>query len=423
MSAKNSVADYNAELEKYSDYVADRIKKVVEGIGPRESGCDSEHRAQEFVTADMKDYADEIRKEKFSLHPKAFMAWVTMDSIMVFISAILLLLVLFGVIQSTVVNIIMLVLSALAVAFFIGEFLLYKQMLDPIFPKKDTYNVVCSRKPKGEVKRRIILSGHVDSAYEWHYTYWGGGHLMVAVSAYAIIAMIAHLVMDILVLCGVTAAPLIIIMKVLGFVSIPGLILAMFFVGWKTVVPGANDNLTGVFASMAVMRFLKDNDIRFENTEVVSISMACEEAGLRGAKAFAKAHAAEYAAEEGVETVAICTDTLRDYNDMGVYNRDLTGTVKLDGQAVSLLKKGSEEAGLDLPFCSVFFGSSDAAALVQGGMKATLLAAMDPTPAQYYHTRLDTADNLDPKTIKAGLDTLISSVFIFDEQGLPKAEK
>ncbi|MBQ6752193.1 MAG: hypothetical protein IJR10_00285, partial [Clostridia bacterium] len=62
--------------------------------------------------------------------------------------------------------------------------------------------------------------------------------------------------------------------------------------------------------------------------------------------------------------------------------------------------------------------SSDAAALAQGGIKACCLAAMDPTPARYYHTRLDTADNLDPKTIKAGLSTLLESLYLFDERGL-----
>ena len=71
-----------------------------------------------------------------------------------------------------------------------------------------------------------------------------------------------------------------------------------------------------------------------------------------------------------------------------------------------------------MDFVNVFFGSSDAAAIQQGGMKAVALAAMDPTPARYYHTRGDTADNLDPKTIEAGIDILLEAAFLFDEQGL-----
>lgn len=51
-------------------------------------------------------------------------------------------------------------------------------------------------------------------------------------------------------------------------------------------------------------------------------------------------------------------------------------------------------------------------------MKAVALAAMDPTPARYYHTRGDTADNLDPKTIEAGINILLETAFLYDSEGL-----
>ena len=82
------------------------------------------------------------------------------------------------------------------------------------------------------------------------------------------------------------------------------------------------------------------------------------------------------------------------------------------------VKHASDIAGYNLPYSSVFFGSSDAAAIQQGGMKAVALAAMDPTPARYYHTRGDTADNLDPKTIEAGINILLETAFLYDSEGL-----
>ncbi len=416
MLARESVANYDSQLGKYTEYVADQIKTVIGNVGPRESGCDSEHKAQDYVAEHMSDIADTVVKEDFTLHPKAFMGWVVIDSICMTISVIILILTLFGVVVNPVLKVIMFALTVVSVVCIVGEFLLYKQMLDPLFPKKDAYNVICTRKSAGQTKRRIILSGHIDSAYEWRYTYLGGGHCLTAVTATAIVCLVANLIINILVLAGVTAPALVVIMKIFAIISLPSFVSVLFFLNWKLVVPGANDNLTGVFASMAVLRFLSDNDIRFENTEVVAISMACEEAGLRGAKNFAKKHAAEYDKED-IETIAICTDTLRDFDYMGIYNRDMTGTVKLDKDAANILKQSSVTAGLDLPFSNVFFGSSDAAALVQGGMKAVCLAAMDPTPARYYHTRLDTADNLDERTIKAGVDTLIEAAFLFDEKG------
>lgn len=92
------------------------------------------------------------------------------------------------------------------------------------------------------------------------------------------------------------------------FVCLIPILMCSMFVNWKLCVPGANDNLTGVFASMSVLRYMAANDIRFENTEVVCVSMACEEAGLRGAKEYVKKHCGE----DDVETVFVGTDTLRD---------------------------------------------------------------------------------------------------------------
>ena len=63
-------------------------------------------------------------------------------------------------------------------------------------------------------------------------------------------------------------------------------------------------------------------------------------------------------------------------------------------------------------------GSTDAAAASQAGVAAASFVAMDPAPARYYHTRLDTADNLVPDTIAKGIEIAMQTVFDFDENGL-----
>ena len=415
MHAKDSNANYPSRRREMANYTIREIKKVCKEIGPRESGEESERKAQAYVAESMKNVADSVEVEDFELHPKAFMGWVLLDVILMFISAVLLLLGRFNVVDgaATAFTAAALVLTVLSILFMVFEFLFYKPLLDPLFPKRRSCNVICRRKAAGETKRRIIFSGHIDSAYEWTYTHLGGGKLLTTVIAVAFGSIFVHLILDIISFFNVPNW-LNIVVIVIAFVTLIPIFLGAFFVNWKLVVPGANDNLTGVFASMAVLRYIAANDIRFENTEVVAVSMACEEAGLRGAKAFAEKHAGE----DDVETVFVATDTLRDFDFMGVYNKDMSGTVKLDSQAAAMLKTATEIAGYNLDFANVFFGSSDAAAIQQGGMKAVALAAMDPTPARYYHTRGDTADNLDPKTIEAGIDILLEAAFLFDEQGL-----
>lgn len=414
MQARESNANYPSRRREMANFAAREIKRVCKEIGPRASGEESERKAQAYLAETMKPVADSVEVEDFELHPKAFMGWVLLDVCLMLVSGVLLILSCLDVFPaaSTALGVIATVLTAFALLCMICEFLLYKPLLDPFFPKRKSCNVVCTRKPKGDVKRRIVFCGHMDSAYEWTYLRLGGGKLFAAVVGAAFGSVAVQFILDILSFFPLPE-PVNIVILVLAVLTTLLVIPGAFFVNWKCVVPGANDNLTGVFASMAVLRYMAANDIRFENTEVAAVSMGCEEAGLRGAKAYAAKHA-----EEDVETVYIVTDTLRDYDFMGVYNKDMTGLVKLDAQAAALLKAGAQNAGHDLPYSNVFFGASDAAALQQGGLRAAALAAMDPTPARYYHTRTDTADNLDLKTLEAGIDVLLETAFLYDEKGL-----
>lgn len=418
MKAKESHVHFDSKVRECSNFTVREIKKVCKEIGPRPSGGENEKKAQDYVEELMTPIADDVKREEFSVHPIAFMSWVVIDGVAMIIAAILMILSLTNAIPaaSNGFRIAALAISVICVVLLLGEFLFYKEFIDFLLPKRQSSNVVCTRKASGETKRRIIFAGHIDSAYEWWYTHLGGGKCLTTMIALGIGSLVLTLIMTIVSLFVNSGVPAI-VMTVVQAITIPVFVAVLFFVKWNLCVVGANDNLTGVFASMAVIKYLKDNDIRFENTEVVAVSTGCEECGLRGAKAFAKAHSKEYA-QEGVETVFMAVDTLHDYNYLGVYNKDMSGTVKLDKQACEMAKKATEICGLDIPYASVFFGSSDAAAAQQGGIKSVALAAMDPTPARYYHTRGDTADILDMKTIETGLKIMLETAFLFDEQGL-----
>ena len=92
--------------------------------------------------------------------------------------------------------------------------------------------------------------------------------------------------------------------------------------------------------------------------------------------------------------------------------------VKNDRRAAELVQKAAKAAGHDVPIKTIELGSTDAAAMSQAGISATAFTAMDPSPARYYHTRLDTEDNLDPKTLETGLKIALETAFLFDEQGI-----
>lgn len=411
MKAQDSVKNYPSALREMTNYSVRGIKKVCKTAGPRASGSENELNAQNMMAEDLKTSCDSVKVEPFEVHPGAFLGWILTDAIMM-IAAIVLFF--FG------LSYISLALSALSLIFAIVEFLLYKKMLDPFFPKKTSHNVVAVRKPKGEVKRRIIFSGHSDSANEWRFTYYGGSKLLVPIIGLSFVGILLGLVLNIWAIAvgnGFSPAEsgVLNVMRYVFLAWIPVLFVALFFEDKKRPVMGANDNLTGCYISMAVVKYMQEHDIRFDNTEVWVVLTGSEEAGLRGAKAFCKEHKDELS---DVETVFVGIDTIRDYDFMAIYSRDLTGTVKNDESACALVKQAAQNTGIDMPYKSVFFGATDAAAVTQAGMKAVSIASMDPTPARYYHTRLDTEDNLDAKTIEAILGVALETAFLFDEKGL-----
>lgn len=411
MKAQDSVKNYPSALREMTNFSVRGIKKICKDVGPRPAGSEQEHEAQKLMAAELDGACDKVEIEPFDVHPGAFLGWILTDGIMM-IAAIVLFF--FG------MSAIALALCALSLIFAIVEFLLYKKLLDPFFPKKTSHNVVAVRKPKGEVRRRIIFSGHADSANEWRFTYYGGSKLLVPIIGLSFVGILFGLVLGIWAVAAGHAfsaadSGALNVMRYVFLAWIPILFTALFFENKKRPVMGANDDLTGCFISMAVVKYMQQHDIRFENTEVWVVLTGSEEAGLRGAKAFCKAHKNELS---DVETVFIGLDTIRDYDFAAVYSRDLTGTVKNDAGACALVKEAAKQTGLDLPYKSVFFGATDAAAVTQAGMKAVSVAAMDPAPAKYYHTRLDTADNLDIKTVEAVLGVALETAFLFDEKGL-----
>lgn len=411
MKAQDSVKNYPSALREMTNFSVRGIKKICKDVGPRPAGSEQEHEAQKLMAAELDGACDKVEIEPFDVHPGAFLGWILTDGIMM-IAAIVLFF--FG------MSAIALALCALSLIFATVEFLLYKKLLDPFFPKKTSHNVVAVRKPKGEIRRRIIFSGHADSANEWRFTYYGGSKLLVPIIGLSFVGILLGLVLGIWAVAAGHAfsaadSGALNVMRYVFLAWIPILFTALFFENKKRPVMGANDDLTGCFISMAVVKYMQQHDIRFENTEVWVVLTGSEEAGLRGAKAFCKAHKNELS---DVETVFVGLDTIRDYDFAAVYSRDLTGTVKNDAGACALVKEAAKQTGLDLPYKSVFFGATDAATVTQAGMKAVSVAAMDPAPAKYYHTRLDTADNLDIKTVEAVLGVALETAFLFDEKGL-----
>ena len=412
MDFRNVLANAKEQLGSYAEYSVKNITHICSEYGPRECGSESEKKAQEYMGEQLKNYADSVTRETFDAHPKAFMSFVPIAGGMLLASTAANLAGAFKKNKAAAASV---PLLGAALASVVGEFGLYKQPLDPLFEKKQSGNVIAVRKASGETKRRIIISGHTDSAPEWTYTYKLGSKGVVTVAGYAVAGLLYDIAATAVSLRSKNSK----LKKglALGQLAFVPAFAGLFkFTDQNRHVDGASDDLSGCYIANSVLKFLADNDIRFENTEVIAMLAGGEECGLRGSKAFFAAH--PELLNDGVETVFVGFDTIRDEEYMMIYTKDLNGLVKNDIDACNLVKNAAAKCGKDIPFGAIPLGSTDAAAASQAGCKAASFVAMDPAPARYYHTRLDTADNLVPSTIEKTVEIALQTVFDFDEKGL-----
>lgn len=404
------------DIDRQVEYAVKGITKVCRRIGPRKPGSPEEYRAQQWFEKDMKNYCEETRIEEFTLHRQGFMGFIPFT-------------VACG-IASVFVNwfaspIAALILCICAFVPLVFEFLMYKEFDDFLFPKQTSHNMIAVRKPKGEVKQRIVMVGHSDSQFEWTLNYLIGGlQAKLFVEIPAVVGLIVQTVFALVcIIAGKGGAAVniqsarwfFILFFVISCVFIPFEFAFLFFQSWTKSVPGASDNLSGCYVGMAVVKALDEAKVRFENTEVVVICSGSEEAGLRGSKAYAKAHEKEL---KEIPTCVVALDTFRDLETMAVYHRDLSGTLQHHDGTKVLVHDACANCGFDVKYESIYIGGSDAASFTQRGIPATGFAAMDPAPPRYYHTRLDTPENLRPEAIKAGIEIMIEACCMFDKDGI-----
>ena len=397
MKANESIPKYNAKVREYTNYAARQVKDVCKTVGSRPAGGENETKAQERFAEELKKSADSVSVEPFSLSPKAYLGWALPFAVIMIVANVLFF---FG------FGVASLALAAVSL-FFVGtEFFLGGSTLDPFFKKSESRNVVAVRKSGGEIKRRVILCGHADSSYTWRFKISGGKNLisLFLVGVVVTLAAAAYCVAR----GGLLQAPendfIVTVVKWVLLAWCVEFLITAFFINFKTPVEGANE-LTGAFAAMAAMKYLSDNEFCFENVEVCAVITGGADAGLRGAKALVKAHRKEW---NGTETVFIGVDALHDFDAFAL-------NAKADPKAAALLKQAAQNAGVELQ-TRAFAG--DAAVIGKAGVSCATLAAGSAATAKLYGTKADNVESLSLKAIEGGVNILLETVFLCDEQGL-----
>ncbi len=386
------ITDLSALREDSRDCVrrmVGEITRICRDMKPRAPGSDGEREAAVYMAKVLETECGcrEVRTERFREHPDAFHGYfrfsMTFDilcTVCFFLTPWLSLL--FG---------------GLGLLLFIFQFGLYRQIIDPLYPEREGTNVTAVRSCAGEVRQRILLNGHIDAAWEFPLNYRCGGIVFEIPGVAALIGVLFYLTLAVCSLCGAGAW--------IGRAALWGLLFLPFYIAVgctynpRRVVDGANDDLTGCWMGIELLRGMERLGIRPEHTEVGIILTGSEEAGLRGAKAWCAAHRGEY---RDVPTWIVSFDTIHDPAYLAVNLRDLNDTVAADRALGEAFLRAAREAGVPcrksrVPF---FGGATDSAAFTQGGFRSVGVTGLNHRLEAYYHTRRDTWDNLSEEGLE-----------------------
>ena len=389
--------DLKSLIERKSaaaDYMLKEITHICKNLPKRDPGSEGEKQACEYMGKIMKDYGcDRVFMESFTEHPGSYFGWIYFAVTFALIGAVT---IHFAPIVTAVVN-------GLAVLIAVLQFGLYKKIMDPFFKKKTGHNVTAIKTPKGEVKRRIFFNGHVDAVWEWPVNYHFGGVAFEAHSAIGIGGLVYFLIVGVIAcvksgMVGKLEAGGVRTAALVGLLFVPFWIGLYFLWNERHIVDGANDNLTGCYMGIALMKALQDEGIEFENTEVGVIITGSEEAGLRGAMAWAKAHKNDF---NDVPTFIYSYDTIHDPKYLMTNYRNLNATLKTDKDVGDLFMEAAEDLGIHCLKGMVppMGGATDDAAFAMEGFRATGITGLNHKLENYYHTRRDTYDNLNEQGI------------------------
>ncbi len=391
-----------------------RTKDYIDRFGGRLAGSKACENTARALRADLEAICGTASLEAFTTRPDAFTKFYRIDIALYLVGLALLF---FR--QPFAAGLVLLFMAAAAGM----QFGWYIEFYDRFYPQKTCHNVTAVLEPRQRAARQLIFSGHHDSANELKF-------LKKHQKLYALKIVVPDF-FRILALTfawvwvgwhAFTGADPYFGKYVLALL-IPGtyFVLTKFFLFEPWAVPGAGDNLIASAMLVELARMFQQpgrpGTSILDRTRLVFASFDAEEAGLRGSRAWVKAHQNELAA---MPTYALNIDSIFTAADLQFLVSDLNSHVRLDRalaerclriacECLGSLESARLETGcFPQRLVPMRFGggATDAAELVRAGVHATTMIAMPAGVVRdrlAYHTMRDTVEAVEPEAVQACL--------------------
>jgi hypothetical protein len=252
-------------------------------------------------------------------------------------------------------------------------------------PRGEGVNVVARVPAAGEPQRTLVFIAHHDAQRSGLMWRLPRSRQPMALPAQAVFVAIAFA-------CLIGSRML----RMLGALVLGALALLGLDVARHRVVPGANDNASGVAALVAlVAAFARDP---LERTDVVAVFSDCEEVGLGGASAWVAAHGGEL---DRASTLVVSLDTLGS-GEPAVVSCDGALSSHYARETQSWADRGALRAAVPPPRRIDLVAPTDGSPARFAGLHTLSLVscAPDGTLGAHYHQPTDTPENVDYPSVE-----------------------
>ncbi|MFX1514016.1 MAG: M28 family metallopeptidase, partial [Promethearchaeota archaeon] len=379
------------------------IRDVCSQIGGRPGTSAAEKKTGDLIEREFSQFCDSTTQERFECHPKAFFdfIWMTVG----FFTLAIIFYPFFPLFTAFFILI--------GLLLFFGEQVLLWEVVDRLFPKKTSANIIGRISSAGSVKGTVLLGAHHDSAYEFTLFRHLGKKSLLLINTTVLLALIAMIL--------AVAKTLAIHFKfsereTIDFLQIP--ILALSFMLLLLIaltlhssqaVLGANDNLSGVAVILEAGKAISQN--RPQNVDVLLVSFGCEEL-MRGSKRYVERHSKEL---QGPHDVLLNIDNVG-AGDLQILQAEKMVLTKHSKKAVKMAEQAAIEAGLEIPTIDYIFAASDACHFSKKNIDAVSILAMGPhgMPVNW-HSRTDIPETLEEDILEQSVKFAVSFVKIVDQ--------
>jgi Zn-dependent M28 family amino/carboxypeptidase len=188
----------------------------------------------------------------------------------------------------------------------------------------------------------------------------------------------------------------------------------------QPVVPGANDNLSGVATLLEVARRLGAQELP-PGVRVMLVSLGAEEANQEGMLAFERRHFGALARDK---TSFVCLDTVGSPELVLIEGEGFLKMFEYPSQMKEKVAAAAHDAGVHVKRGMRFTFATDGLIPLRRGYEVAAIGSMNEhmVPSNY-HWPTDTADNVDYRSVSDAVELVLATIARSGPEAPPSAKR